>query len=78
MVNVKNLQMSLTHFCASCYRFKDIKLQIFDLQIVGQGHGLQIFATTPFDGKCQNLKMYSKQFCASFYRFKVDIKNNDI
>ena len=42
MANVKNLQMSLTHFLASSYRFKYIKQnQIVYLQRVGQGDGLQ-------------------------------------
>ena len=36
--------------------FEILKFYIFDLQKVGQGDGVQFFALTPLDGKCQNLQ----------------------
>ena len=67
------LQMPPTHFCASSYRFKDIKIVNIWLPNCRTRSRIVIFATTTFDGKFQNLKLSSTHFCASSYRFK-DIK----
>ena len=37
----QNLEMSPTHFCATSYRFRDLKILNLDLQKVGKGHGVQ-------------------------------------
>ena len=46
---------------------------MLDLQEVCQGHEVQFFAITSFDGKCQNLQISPTHFCASSYSFR-DIK----
>ena len=47
------------HFCASSLSFKDI---VFDLEKVGQGHRIQKYIITPFDGKYQNLLQLLDEF----------------
>ena len=54
----QNLQMYRTHFCTSSYCFRDINiLHFWPSKSKHQGHGVQFFAITPFDGKCQTLQM---------------------
>ena len=40
---------------------------------VGHGHGVLIFAITPFDGKWLHLQMSPTHFCASFCHFRYVI-----
>ena len=73
-VKRQNLQMSFTHFCASSYCFRDIKIGNF-LPSKSRSRSLcRIFAVTPIDDKCQNLQMSSTHFCTSSYCFR-DIQN---
>ena len=57
----KSTNVPHTFFALAVTVSKIYKLQIFDLQTVGQGHGLKTFATTPFDGKYQYLKIDIKK-----------------
>ena len=54
--------MSLTHFCAISYRFRDIQFVNIWFPKSRSRSRITIYAMTPFDGKCQNLQMSSTHF----------------
>ena len=58
----QNLQMSLTHLCASSYRFADINILFFLPPNSRSRSRSAIYEITPFDGKCQNQQILTHIF----------------